>query len=230
MDDRQKLIQLRDYQKQSVPFFPNNEAGEKARDRYYEKHYPDLSRTLYAEYHRSEREEYFSYILNKDFIRKSRTTLFTSKKFANDNEQLFYSVKYGYLNGITELLKRKPKIDLNILDGSSPLAWALYNNSNEIAKLLLKAGADKNFPEGEQSPLLWAVKGYNAEGVRLLIDNKVNVDQKDKLNHSALMWAALLCRKDIVEMLINAGANQELISDDGRTALNSACSELKPLF
>lgn len=73
------------------------------------------------------------------------------------------------------------------------------------------------------SPLFYACAVGSAEGVRLLIEHKVDVNARDENGFTALMLASALNRKEIVRLLIQNGADMSLRSNSGFYALTFAC-------
>ena len=89
--------------------------------------------------------------------------------------------------------------------------------------------------------LVDAVKAGNIKKVKELINSGVDINEKDygivklsgltlpAVGETALIWAADERRYDMVKLLIDAGADVNIISDKGYTALAKACmrNELK---
>jgi ankyrin repeat protein len=53
--------------------------------------------------------------------------------------------------------------------------------------------------------------------VRELIDLKVNLDELDNHGHTALHWAVFRGDIDLIKILLDGGANPNILSDDGVT-------------
>jgi ankyrin repeat protein len=74
---------------------------------------------------------------------------------------------------------------------------------------LLKAGADPNErqPHGE-TPLMFAARNGNPEAIRVLLDNKADVNAKENIRGTtALMWAAEQAHPEAVAELLKHGAD-----------------------
>jgi uncharacterized protein len=105
--------------------------------------------------------------------------------------------------------------------GVTPLSMACTNGNDEMVALLLKAGADPNttLPGGETALMTVARVGALAS-VKALLTRGATVDRKDdRRGQTALMWAAAEGHAEVVQELINAGA-------DFRTRLTSGFTPL----
>ena len=112
----------------------------------------------------------------------------------------------------------------------TPLHLATYFGYNDIAKLLLKNGADPDVAVDGETPLHFAVSNNDFETVELLLKKsrsnnvwgrgipfKKNVDPKDQNGFTPLHRAINSNRKDIVELLISKGANIGMLTLTGGT-------------
>lgn len=79
--------------------------------------------------------------------------------------------------------------------------------------------------ETEKKDLLTAVSSNEVTEVRQLINQGADLDERNYETHTPLMIAALLGNREIVEMLLAAGADVDARRDDRRTALLLLCSE-----
>lgn len=73
---------------------------------------------------------------------------------------------------------------------------------------------------------------YDPEFIRVLLRGKADVNAKDKdKGMTALHWAAWGCRKKIISILLEAGADKDAKDNRGRTPLDLAPSdEIKALL
>jgi len=103
-------------------------------------------------------------------------------------------------------------------------ARAVDRGHNESILELLASGADINYqlPMGE-SVLFWAIqKGHTATSL-LLIEHNIDKDMKTPLAHTtALMCAAKQGQVEVVEALVNAGADAGMTNKKGESALTIA--------
>ena len=154
---------------------------------------------------------------------------------------LILSAAAGHLAVVEQLLdvgadpNARTQVVINLL-GSEKGATALSvaasccprNQVYEIVTRLLRAGADPNSPnQNGVTPLMFAVGFHNLEGVRALISCAGGLDLERGMNinnATALGIAAFMSTADIVEALIEAGANVAHIEGGGGTKLTDACS------
>ena len=117
--------------------------------------------------------------------------------------------------------------DIEIKDdtGSSPLHVACRSGALAVVKLLVKAGAGVRGTDNDGNAcLLCASAQGHTETVRYLV-GLPEVDLSHKVNDGcvALHCAADLQRADVVDVLIDAGADIEIKDDMGRSPLHWAC-------
>ena len=95
--------------------------------------------------------------------------------------------------------------------------FAVWNNNLEMAKALLKFGADVNIQDNNQLiPLHFAVR--RSDGVpmtRLLLEYGSKIDYRNKHGRTPLFYAS----KETTQLLIDFGAKIESEDDDSRTQL-----------
>jgi len=122
----------------------------------------------------------------------------------------------------------EPRMQARPSGGFTPLLYAARKGCLECARVLLKAGADKNLadPDGV-TPLLLAVLNFNFDVAAFLVQQHADVDKWDTWGRSALYAAVDLNtlptggRADrpsldrtsslkLIELLLDAGANPNL--------------------
>lgn len=126
------------------------------------------------------------------------------------------------------------KIDQLLASGSSPdvanqkgetsLMVAAYQGESEIAKSLLKAGADPNIKEKEWgvTPLMYASFQGNLETAKMLLEYDADPNISNREGWTALMCAAFAGRPKTAQMLLQAGADPNMKTSDGWTAYELA--------
>ena len=116
---------------------------------------------------------------------------------------------------------------LSAQDALSP-SDAFYSaiRANDLAALrsMLAKGADPNVadPRGGSTPLMHAVAVGSIESMKLLVDNKANVNAVNGAGLTALMMA--VTDIDKVRLLLDAGADVNVATKRGRTALMLAAA------
>ncbi len=104
--------------------------------------------------------------------------------------------------------------------GSSVLHAAAEGNDMDTIRLLLSKGADADAASaGGNTPLQSAASDCNLEAVKLLLSKGAKVDAKNSfsgevkfgkiqmVNMTSLMWAAPYCSVNVIQPLLDAGAN-----------------------
>ncbi len=97
----------------------------------------------------------------------------------------------------------------------------IENHNIEELKKLIAAGADLNQRFGGVPMLLWAIEYKNCLAIQLLIENNVNINVQAKTNagYTPLIYAALKGDKTTVQLLLEKGADVNLITNLKASAL-----------
>lgn len=124
-----------------------------------------------------------------------------------------------------EALLATAEIDVNQTDkrGFTPLILAVYNQSYEVAKLLLENGANPNAQDlsGNTALMGASFKAY-PEMVDLLLAHKADVNLLNYNQAPALLFAATFGQLEIAKKLLEHGADKNLKDHNGKTALDHA--------
>jgi ankyrin repeat protein len=109
---------------------------------------------------------------------------------------------------VTDLLHRKIDVNAREEDGATPLSWAAVRCNVEIARLLLRAGANPNLrnEQGIDALYLAMVNGSPAIA-KLLLENGADANAARDDGEARLMTAARLGQFDVVKMLLDHGAD-----------------------
>ena len=111
-------------------------------------------------------------------------------------------------------------------DDITPLFLAVENGSVEIAKLLLKFGADVNaVDKRKRTPLMFIDRDATLELTDLLLAAGAKVNAKDELGNTALLNGAGTVETEVLKALINAGADVNAGNAAGETPLMTAAEE-----
>ena len=107
--------------------------------------------------------------------------------------------------------------------GLTPLLTASMMGNFEILKLLYRFGAklDSVTKDGSTA-LFFASYSGNTEMVKFIlgiINDRNYINKKPKKNRTALMWACLYRRIPIIDLLLEHGADPNIVDEDGESAL-----------
>ena len=80
-------------------------------------------------------------------------------------------------------------------------------------------------PQASHTALHAAAGAGNLKTVQLLLKARADVDRLDRDNATALIWAAVSCKKDIIGTLIEAGACLHVRDSDGSSPLHYAAMQ-----
>jgi ankyrin repeat protein len=127
----------------------------------------------------------------------------------------------------TAFAGNKPLIGKKIMNASETLAKCVMNNDIPCAKEALKRGADVNFflrGGGSLSVLTLAARYADTAMVRLLLDNKADIDLQDKFGRTVLMGnippAYGRISSDMTKFLLdNCAKTNSIVDQNGRDAL-----------
>lgn len=106
----------------------------------------------------------------------------------------------------------------------TPLHAAAASGQVEAVRLLLERGAKHASTAGGDTPLARAAANGHHDVIRLLLDSGAGVDGRaGKTGRTALHAAAKACRIDTVKLLLDVGADPNLVGDEGN-ALGAAAN------
>ena len=125
--------------------------------------------------------------------------------------------------------------DAKVMDatGATPLYMACERGMTQFVKLLLSEGASPNGAACDKHPILVACKGLHYDSVKVLLEFNADVTLSDKKGKTALHHALKTqChdnsddnkRSDLVQLLLDAGADTNAASKDGETPFYVSCS------
>merc|ERR1719367_124821 len=101
--------------------------------------------------------------------------------------------------------------------GRTPLHRAAYENSVEVAKLLLEKSANVDSTDNNGITALHLAAWKNSVAVaQLLLENSAHVDSADTDGETALHWAAWKNSVAVAEILIAHSANLNATAVSGR--------------
>lgn len=134
--------------------------------------------------------------------------------------QLFPACAIGDLATVEKLLNIGADINVQEVEGETPLMYAAANGRVEVVKYLIKRGADIHRKSNNNQTALGRATAFGrVEVVRVLLENNANVEESMNQGGRPLMYTDNIA---IVKMLINKGANINAQDGAGVTALMAA--------
>ncbi|KAJ6650079.1 putative ankyrin repeat protein [Pseudolycoriella hygida] len=137
---------------------------------------------------------------------------------------LHRAAEHGCLKVVDILIKNGANVNAVGGDDSTALAF-VASNGTEIVDLLVKNGADVNL----NAPIINLIQTHKDDIAIQLIKNgaDVNIQYGGEAPMYPLNTAALFaqCPENIVEQLVNAGANLSITNEMGRSPLSEAIND-----
>ena len=137
---------------------------------------------------------------------------------------IWEAAKEGNIEAVKQQLAAGTDVDAkDDKFGLTLLHMAAANNQNEIAKLLIKEGANVNIKdEDAQTPIHYASVNGHVDIVELLLVNNANVNIHPVNVYTSLHGAASGGHIDVVKVLINKGSHLNSRDHTGDTPLDLA--------
>lgn len=143
------------------------------------------------------------------------------------------SIEYGNDKLVQTLIKQNFDINVSDDNGWNPLIWAAYLGKNDIINLLITKNSSSEYINSKSksnfTPLMAAVccEKNSKETVELLLNKNANLDLKDDLGMSALIYAVSCNNSEVVDFLIKKGASINIKDNNGNNALMFYLDNLK---
>lgn len=163
-----------------------------------------------------------------------------NKEKVKKANKLFDSIVQRDFDKALKMLIEDPAlVECRDEDGWSPFYYAVVNYAHELMDYLIEAGTDINIQEYNEftgthnghTPLMSLVRQEGSVETAKKLINTPGIDLDRQLGmsgHTALHFAYMHMQPEIVEMLIKAGASQD-IQGGGMTARELA-KRCEPLF
>ncbi len=153
-------------------------------------------------------------------------------KDGSSTSLLMIAVKANNIEVVQELIKKGAAINTPNVDVVSPLQVAIRHNYTEIKRALIIAGADQNIKyyggnitkehqEKLNKDLIRCTIDGRIEQVKTLLDKGADVNSKNKLGNTPLMFAANIGNTELVKLFVKAGADVNAKSNNGKVAIKS---------
>ncbi len=104
--------------------------------------------------------------------------------------------------GIFYLITHEINVDIVSKTGFTALHLACHSGYKDAVEILLNAGADANRESPDGTPIIIALRYKQYEIVKLLIEKNACISAKDKDGFTALDYAILSKKADIVELIL----------------------------
>jgi ankyrin repeat protein len=134
---------------------------------------------------------------------------------------LAVAASFGRLDAVEMLLDRGAAVDSAYSVLGTPLTMALRRGHAEIARALLRRGADVHSRNGGFDPLSAAVSSDDMECVNLALAAGANPRSGGR-RYNLLTLPAQTCNLELMRRLLEAGVDPNLPDSDGSTALIGA--------
>lgn len=159
---------------------------------------------------------------------------------------LMVAARVGAAPVVSALLAKGAKVNVSATRGQTPLMWAVAQKHPAVVKLLIEAGADihaksavwsqvmavsphgmlqynKTVPHGGETALMFAARVGDLESAKLLVAAGAKVNDADAWGVSATALAAHSGFTDLVEFLLEKGADPNT-NGGGFRAIHAAVS------
>jgi ankyrin repeat protein len=141
---------------------------------------------------------------------------------------------YGQVKFVEMLVRRNANVESSDTSLVTPLIACVgrLDEHVDVAKILIKNGADVNADHGHGTPLQHAISWGRKEMAEVLIDNGAVVNHRGMFAHhrwskTPLGIAIAQWREDLCALLLSRGADPNYVERavDGRTLFMDACQE-----
>ena len=143
------------------------------------------------------------------------------------SQQFLDAAKEKNISIVKQYIHEGSDINIQNIYGWTAFMFAAFNNSKEIAEMLIKSGANldaQNKGTRDETPLMCASRYGSKEIVRMLLDVGANVDLQNEQGMTAYSVALQYKHMEIAEMLENYNLyklRKKLNVDDNKMLKNS---------
>ncbi len=158
----------------------------------------------------------------KEVLTKQTTANTPEVKYNTD--QIMQAALNGKLNTVEVALQNG--FDVNTIDENkrTMLMLSAFNGHRQIVKFLIDKGADLNMRDAiNRTALMYASTGPFVSTVEILLKSGAEPNiTDDEQNWTAAMMAAAEGQLEVLKVLVNNGADLEMVDVDGESSLDFA--------
>ncbi len=139
---------------------------------------------------------------------------------ANEKE-LKKEIRHDNVQAVLEYLNGSG--DPNALIGPKDYSLLFYSvkyDSEDVAKLLLKYGADPDYKVKGKNLLMWTVRYNNPDISRILLEYGADVNARGKKGNTPLIMAVWRNETDFIKLFLNYGADPYQKDEYGNTTID----------
>ena len=120
-------------------------------------------------------------------------------------------------------LKKGARPNATDVNRETALMWAAERNNLKICKLLVAHGASvRQTSRIGQTALIMAARTKNYELIKFLLSKGSNVNKQDE-DGDSILHLVIPCSNQLVQLLIDHGADIDAVNNDDYTPLMNAC-------
>lgn len=139
-----------------------------------------------------------------------QTKEWQKRKSPLDTVSLWEAIEYDNVTIVQHFIEEGFYMKPKLKDDMAPIVQAVFNNSNNVAKLLLENGIDVNYSFDSRPMITIAAMFNQLETVELLLNYGAKVNDVDGSGVTPLMFAARESNVEMVTYLLEKGANKTL--------------------
>ncbi|SMG48765.1 ankyrin repeat domain-containing protein [Paraburkholderia susongensis] len=144
-------------------------------------------------------------------------------------EDWFAAARAGRTDIVQALISAHFPLETTTHEGYTALILSAYDNHPESLKALLAAGANACAADRNgNTALMGALFKGETNIAMMLLDTHCDIDQPNNAGETALSFAALFGRLDMIPVLVAHGANANHVDARGATALQMAIAQHNP--
>jgi|GEM_PF-547055 len=150
---------------------------------------------------------------------------------------LMVAAESGSLDTVQALITAGGEANIRNENKDIALDFAVASGHVEMVRVLIIAGSDVNAQSNDgQTPLMLAALNGYIEIVAMLIDAHADINLTDSDSEATLMLVVLMSNEvamdysKIIQILITAGANVDLVNNQGQTIFDVASEEIREVI